>query len=48
MEKNKTIELEMGSGGRKSEELISEIRKILNVKSKWKNTLDDGCNLSHL
>ncbi|MFZ2881680.1 MAG: hydrogenase expression/formation protein HypE, partial [Candidatus Moraniibacteriota bacterium] len=40
--KNKIIELEMGGGGKKSEELIGNIRSILNVKGKWKNTADDG------
>ncbi len=40
--KNKIIELEMGGGGKKSEELIGNIRKILSVKGKWKNTKDDG------
>ena len=39
---NKIIELEMGSGGKKSEELIGNIRKILSVKGRWKNTKDDG------
>ena len=39
---NKTIELEMGGGGEKSEELIGRIRKILNVKGKWSNAEDDG------
>ncbi|HRY82633.1 MAG TPA: hydrogenase expression/formation protein HypE [Candidatus Moranbacteria bacterium] len=42
MDENKTIELEMGAGGKKSEELISNIRKVLSVKGKWKNTKDDG------
>lgn len=42
MENNKIIELEMGGGGKKSEELIGNIRNILNVKGKWKNTKDDG------
>ena len=32
----------MGAGGQKSEELIKNIRKVLNVKGKWKNTKDDG------
>lgn len=40
--KNKIIELEMGGGGKKSEELIGNIRKILSVKGKWKNTADDS------
>ncbi len=42
MEKEKTIELEAGAGGKKSEELIAKIRKILNYKGKWKNIEDDG------
>ena len=41
-DKNKKIELEMGGGGKKSEELIENIRKILSVKGKWKNIQDDG------
>jgi hydrogenase expression/formation protein HypE len=40
--KNKLIELEHGGGGKKSEELISEIRKNFLVKHKWKNIEDDG------
>ena len=39
---NKKIELEMGGGGKKSEELIKVIRKILGVPGKWKNIQDDG------
>ncbi|PIU09111.1 MAG: hydrogenase expression/formation protein HypE [Candidatus Moranbacteria bacterium CG_4_8_14_3_um_filter_34_16] len=39
---NKFIELEMGGGGKKSEELIGNMRKILNVKGNWKNIKDDG------
>lgn len=42
MNKNKTIELEAGAGGKKSEELITKIRTILNYKGKWKNVEDDG------
>lgn len=42
MNREKIIELEMGGGGKKSEELIGSIRKILSVKGKWKNTKDDG------
>ena len=34
--------MEMGGGGKKSEELIGNIRKILSVKGKWKNIEDDG------
>jgi len=42
MKNNKIIELEMGGGGKKSEELIGNIRNILSVKGKWQNTKDDG------
>lgn len=42
MKDEKTIELEAGAGGKKSEELIGKIRKILNYKGAWKNTGDDG------
>lgn len=44
MEKNKTIELEMGGGGEKSSQLISAIRKNFKVSHKWKNTEDDGAS----
>ncbi len=37
--------MEMGGGGKKSEELISGIRKILKTKSAWTNTFDDGAVL---
>lgn len=40
--KQDNITLDMGGGGGKSEELISDIRKILNLKGKWKNTEDDS------
>jgi hydrogenase expression/formation protein HypE len=40
--KNNLIELEAGAGGKKSEELIGKIRKVLNYKGAWKNTGDDG------
>lgn len=45
--KNKFIELEHGGGGKKTEELIAEIRKIIgNEKNnKWKNMRDDGATL---
>lgn len=43
--KNSLIELEQGAGGKKSEELISKIRKILGYKGKWTNTGDDGAVL---
>ena len=36
------IEIEHGSGGKKSNELIREITKILGSRSGWKNTDDDG------
>lgn len=38
----KTIELESGAGGEKSNDLISQIRKNFFVSKKWKNTQDDG------
>jgi hydrogenase expression/formation protein HypE len=41
---NKTIELEMGAGGKKSEELIGRIRKVLSFKGQWKNISDDGAS----
>ena len=34
----------MGGGGAKSAEIIAEIRKNFTVKSKWKNTGDDGAS----
>ena len=42
MEKEKTISLEMGGGGMKSAEIISEIRKNFGGAGRWKNTGDDG------
>jgi hydrogenase expression/formation protein HypE len=43
MDKNeKVVELEDGGGGKKSEELIGRIRKILNFKGAWSNTNDDS------
>jgi len=36
------IEIEHGSGGKKSSELIDQVRKILKTRSAWKNTDDDG------
>ena len=42
MNKEKNITLDMGGGGAKSAEIISEIRKNFSVKSKWQNTGDDG------
>lgn len=44
--KEKNITLDMGSGGKKSEELISDVRHILNLKGKWKNISDDGATFS--
>jgi len=44
MEKNKTIELESGAGGEKSNNLISQIRKNFVVSRKWKNMQDDGAS----
>jgi hydrogenase expression/formation protein HypE len=44
MEKEKTISLEMGGGGLKSAEIISEIRKNFGGVGKWKNTGDDGAS----
>src|SRR3989339_427287 len=43
--KSNFIELEQGAGGKKSEELISKIRKILDYTGQWKNTADDGAVL---
>jgi len=45
--KNKFIELEHGGGGKKSEELIAEIRKIIGggKNNNWKNMRDDGATL---
>jgi len=40
------IEIEHGAGGKKSSELIEEMRKILRFRSSWKNTDDDGAVLS--
>lgn len=40
MENNITIE--MGAGGEKSNELISQIRKNFKASGKWKNTADDA------
>lgn len=36
------IEIEHGSGGQKSCELIGEIKKMFSLKSPWKNIDDDG------
>ena len=44
MDKKKTIELESGAGGEKSNELISKIRKNFFVNKKWKNTADDAAS----
>lgn len=40
--KSQTIELDHGSGGYKSWELLKEIRGILKFKGKWKNCEDDA------
>ncbi len=40
------VTLEHGGGGKKSAEIIAEIRKNFTVKSKWKNTGDDGAVFS--
>lgn len=42
MEQYSSISLDMGGGGQKSSELISDIRKIIKDVGKWKNTGDDG------
>lgn len=39
------VEIEHGSGGKKTSELIDEMKNILNLKSSWKNTDDDGAVL---
>lgn len=39
------VEIEHGSGGQKTSALIDEMRNILNFKSSWKNTDDDGAVL---
>lgn len=36
------VEIDDGSGGKKSSELINEMKKVLQLKSAWKNTDDDG------
>jgi hydrogenase expression/formation protein HypE len=40
--REETIELEAGSGGKKSSELIEKIRSNFSVRGKWKNIGDDG------
>ncbi|EKE19378.1 MAG: hypothetical protein ACD_9C00036G0010 [uncultured bacterium] len=40
--KKETIELEEGGGGKKSSDLISQMRAIMNETGKWKNCGDDG------
>jgi hydrogenase expression/formation protein HypE len=44
------VDLEHGSGGKKSSEMIEQIREILRLRSSWKNIDDDGAvfNLSTL
>ena len=44
MNQKNNITLDMGGGGAKSAEIIAEIRKNFTVKSKWKNTEDDGAS----
>lgn len=44
MKEGTAIELEMGGGGEKSSQLIAQIRKNFTVKSKWKNSADDGAS----
>ncbi len=44
MTRDKTIELEAGAGGEKSNGLISDIRKNFKIPSKWKNLEDDGAS----
>ncbi|MFA5994218.1 MAG: hydrogenase expression/formation protein HypE [Parcubacteria group bacterium] len=46
MKKDNIIELEMGGGGEKSSQLIAQIRKNFTVKSKWKNSADDGASFA--
>jgi len=43
--KEETIELEAGSGGEKSSELIEKIRNNFSVRGQWRNTGDDGAVL---
>ena len=40
--KNSSISLELGSGGKASWEFFKDIRKIMGYTGKWKNTDDDG------
>jgi hydrogenase expression/formation protein HypE len=46
MKQFSNITIEMGGGGEKSSQLISEIRKFFPVAKKWKNTEDDGAVFS--
>ena len=43
---NNTIKIEEGGGGASSEELISQIRNILNAKNSWSNCNDDAAVFS--
>lgn len=40
--KNRFVELEHGGGGKKTEGLVSEIRKNFKISGNWKNIDDDG------
>jgi hydrogenase expression/formation protein HypE len=42
MNQEKNVTLDMGGGGAKSSEIISEIRKNFSGAGRWRNTLDDG------
>ncbi|HBP01140.1 MAG: Hydrogenase expression/formation protein HypE [Candidatus Moranbacteria bacterium GW2011_GWE2_47_10] len=42
MKEKEFIELEHGGGGKKSWELLQEIRKVLDFKGSWKNCEDDA------
>lgn len=44
MNKENSITLDMGGGGLKSSEIISEIRKNFPKSTKWKNMEDDGAS----
>lgn len=40
--KNSSVSLELGSGGKASWEFFKDLRKIMGYTGKWKNTGDDG------
>lgn len=44
MKQHENVTLDMGGGGAKSAEIISEIRKNFGGVGKWKNTQDDGAS----